>query len=577
MSKRVRLLLVVVLIGLGVWFLYPTFQWYFFIPEEQKELAAGSREQIRDFARNMATEDVNTLKKQVKGSPEAALPAELSFLRGIAEKRYDSPKLDKPDNWNVQAVAKAFTDTDDAFNAIESYHRKRIMDLKGLRDNILKLGLDLSGGMSVVLEADKESLEQRLGKTPTDTDVEDAIARAMEILNNRIDQFGVTEPQIRKQGESQIYIEIPGASDPERIRSFLLGKGSLNFRIVDQEATEALMNYQRNHPEWGPEDKEAVSDIIPVGSEIVGYYQKDDYDLDKLIRYIVIKSDIEEYGLDGSHIQEARVNRDPITNQPTVNFVLDGEGSDRFLNLTEENVGKSLAIVMDKKVKAYARISEAIPSGQVQISGFSEEEARDLALVLRTAAMPVDLEVVSQQSIGASLGADAISQGIRAIAVGFALIIVFMLIYYRLAGIIADLVLIINLFFITAILSAFNLTLTLTSIAGVILTVGMAVDANVIIFERIKEEFKLGKSFKASVGAGFQKAFWTIMDANITTFIAALFLSQLGKGPIQGFAVTLAVGIVTSMFTALFVSRLIFDFLVDVAKVSKLSLSWRKS
>jgi preprotein translocase subunit SecD len=189
--------------------------------------------------------------------------------------------------------------------------------------------------------------------------------------------------------------------------------------------------------------------------------------------------------------------------------------------------------------------------------------------------MPVDLRILNQQAVGASLGEDSVQQGLRAIALGFALVIVFMLIWYKGAGVVSDLALILNLVFIVAILSAFNLTLTLTSIAGIILTVGMAVDANVIIFERIKEEYRLGKTPEASVKAGFRKAFWTIMDANITTFIAALVLSQLGTGPVQGFANTLAVGIVSSMFTALFVSRLVFDFSVEQLGVKKLSIGWR--
>jgi preprotein translocase subunit SecD len=234
-----------------------------------------------------------------------------------------------------------------------------------------------------------------------------------------------------------------------------------------------------------------------------------------------------------------------------------------------------MAIVMDEKVRAYARIQEEIPTGQVRITGFSTEEAANIALVLRTAALPVNLEIINQQVVGATLGEVAIQTGLQSIALGFLLIIVFMALYYKGAGLVADIALLLNLFFIVSILSAFNLTLTLTSIAGIILTVGMAVDANVIIFERIKEEYRLGKGARASVRAGFDKAFWTVMDANITTFIAALFLSQLGSGPIQGFAVTLAVGILSSMFTALIVTRLFFDFTTEVLRRNKLSITWR--
>jgi len=397
----------------------------------------------------------------------------------------------------------------------------------------------------------------------------------VEIITNRIDQVGVTEPQVRRGGdEGTITIEIPGDADPERVRAFLMGKGSLNFHIVDEEATEKLIEYQRANPGYSPENPVFAVDFVPAGSVIRGYYTKDAYGLDRLERYIVIYEDIRENGLDGNHIRSAQVARDPVTNEPTVNFVLDGEGGEKFYSLTDKYRGKSLAIVMDDKVKAYARIQEAIRES-VRITGFGLEEAQNLALVLRTAALPVDLDIVNQQAVGASLGADAIQTGLRASLVGVLLVVVFMLVYYKGAGLIADIALLLNLFFMIATLSVFNFTLTLTSIAGIVLSVGMAVDANVIIFERMKEEYRLGKSAKAAVQAGFSKAFWTIMDSNITTLIASIFLSQLGKGPIQGFAVTLSIGIVTSMFTALFVSRLIFDFLTDQAGMTKLSISWR--
>ena len=268
------------------------------------------------------------------------------------------------------------------------------------------------------------------------------------------------------------------------------------------------------------------------------------------------------------------VGSDTLTGKPVINFTLDSEGGDIFFQLTSSNVEKTLAIVLDDKVKAGARIFRG-NTGICENDRFARSEADALALVLRTGAMPVDLKINNQQSIGASLGEDAIQQGLKAMVIGFAAVIIFMLLYYKGAGFVADIALIMNLFLIIGILSAFNLTLTLTSIAGLILTVGMAVDANVIIFERIKEEYRLGKSAEASIKAGFQKATWTVLDANITTFIAAVFLSQLATGPVQGFAYTLAVGIVSSMFTALFVSRLLFDFSTQTLGMKKLSIAWR--
>jgi preprotein translocase subunit SecD len=398
--------------------------------------------------------------------------------------------------------------------------------------------------------------------------------QVLEILTNRIDKFGVTEPVIRQQGSDEIAIEIPGPADPSRVQSFLTGKGSLAFHIEDTQATQKLNRYMEQHPSDALNENGQPKDpnLLPAGDVVRGFYKTDAYGLLKLVRYIVIKS---EMGLDGNHITNAQVGTDPITNRPVINFSLDKEGADIFYKLTSANVGQTLSIVLDGKVRAGARISEPI-RGNVQVSGFARAEAQDLAIVLRTGALPVDLEIESEQAVGASLGQDAIRQGLQAITFGFILVVVFMLFYYKGSGVIADMALILNLFIMIAILSVFNLTLTLTSIAGLILTVGMAVDANVIIYERIREEYRLGKSPEASVKAGFRKAFWTIMDSNITTIIAAIFLSQLGTGPVQGFAYTLAVGIVSSLFTALFVSRMVFDFLVEQMRVRKLSIDWRR-
>jgi len=233
-----------------------------------------------------------------------------------------------------------------------------------------------------------------------------------------------------------------------------------------------------------------------------------------------------------------------------------------------------MSIVLDGRVKSIATIRGAIRES-VQLEGFGADEANNIALMLRTAALPVELEVINQQSIGASMGEDTIRQGFYALLGGVIAVLTFMVIYYKISGINAVVAQVLNFYIMFSVLSAFNFTLTLPSIAGFILTIGMAVDASVIIFERMKEELREGKGRKAAIDAGFDKAFWAIMDSNITTFIAALFLSQLGSGPIKGFAVALAIGIFSSVFTALFVSRLIFDFSTDVFGSKKLSVSWR--
>jgi len=353
-----------------------------------------------------------------------------------------------------------------------------------------------------------------------------------------------------------------------------MGKGNLAFYIADLEASAAVNSYLSTNPVGIDEETMTVDKpgLVPEGKIVRKVYKKDSYGLDEFTgEYLVLEG---KPGLDGSHIVSATVSSDPITGQPETNFVLDKEGGDIFYELTSANVGKTMAVVLDDRVKSYARIQEPIRES-VRITGFSAEEAEALALLLRTAALPISLSVVSQQSIGASLGEDAISQGQNAIIVGILSIFVFMFIYYKWAGINATIAQILNVYLMLSVLTAFKLTLTLPSIAGFVLTTGMAVDANVIIFERIKEEMKAGKSRAAAIHAGFDKAFWAVMDSNITTIIAALFLAQLGTGPIQGFAVSLAIGNITSLFTSLFVSRLIFDFETDVLKLKTVSISWR--
>ena len=317
--------------------------------------------------------------------------------------------------------------------------------------------------------------------------------------------------------------------------------------------------------------------IVPADVVIRGVFDKDRYGLDEQRRnsrgnpeYVAIKKEV---GLDGNHIRSAEVSRNNIDGRPNVTFLLDSEGGEIFYKLTSANVGKLMAIVLEGRVKSQATIRTAIRDA-VSLEGFGAEEAQNIALILKTAALPVELEVVTQQSIGATLGADTIQQGLYALLGGIAAVLIFMILYYRAAGINAVIAQLMNFYIMFAVLSAFNFTITLPSIAGFILTIGMATDANVIIFERMKEELRLGKSRKASIDAGFEKAFWAIMDSNITTFIAALFLSMLGSGPIKGFAVTLAIGVFSSVFTALFVSRLIFDFGTDVLRSKKIAVSW---
>ncbi len=573
MNKTKRFLIVLIVLAVAFAFLVPSIRWYYLTPKEDQALALGSREQIRDYAWRVARSDMADLEKLATANDESPLPARFDPMVKRARKIYKDLGLKTPQVWSAKAYLAAFDNRADALADLEDYYRTHVLSLKSLHGSAVQLGLDLSGGMSVIIRADLAALEAKTGRTLSAAERNDAVVRAVEVLNNRIDKFGLTEPVIRRQGDDRIYVEIPGAADPERINGIIMGRGRLAFHIVDEEATSKLTTYLEANP-LAIDDKLNLTDpsLIPAGTVVRKFYTKDAYGLDEWTgRYMVINA---EPGLDGNHIESATVSSDPITGQPEVVFNLDKEGGDIFYKLTSANVNKTMAVVLDDRVRTGARISGPIQAN-VKITGFAADEANNLALILRSAALPVELVVESQQAIGASLGADAINQGKNAVIIGLLAVFAFMLVYYKGAGVNAAIAQILNLYLMFSILSAFNLTLTLPSIAGFVLTIGMAVDANVIIFERMKEELREGKGRKASIQAGFAKAFWAVMDSNITTILAALFLAQLGTGAIQGFAVSLAIGNMSSLFTALFVSRLIFDFNTDVFKRQTLSISWR--
>lgn len=580
MTKRFRLFIIVLLLAVSGWFLYPTVQWYFFTPSTFKQLASSSLEQIRDYAQKQAQVKLDELKDLRNKDEKAALPADLAFILPLAKHNYETAKMAQPATWTVLDVFKAYTTEEDFLYGIEDHYRKQASDLKDAKGKILQLGLDLSGGMSVEIQADLDALEKKLGHPLTASDRDDAMSRAMEVLRSRIDVVGVSEPVMKRvAGTDKINIELPGDVDPERVNTFLRGKGSLSLNIVDDDATAKVNQWIAANPA-SVDDKGDVTgipaDVMGAGLELRSFYKKDRFGIDQFVSRIVVKTE-DKFVLDGVHISSAAVERDPVSNQPLVTFSLDAEGADHFLKMTQENIHKSMAVVLDDKVRAHAVIQSAIAGGRVQVSGFAQKEANDLKTTLKTGAMPVNLIVLSYSSIGATLGQDAINSGINSILWGLIFIVLFMFVYYLGTGLNATIALLINMFFVVAVLGVFNMTLTLTGIAGLVLTVGLTVDANVIVFERIKEEYWLGKSPATAIDIGFKRAFWTIMDSHVTALIASLFLSLLSKGAVQGFAVTLAVGLVSSLFTSLFVSRLIFDFETDVLKPRKISIAWRKA
>ena len=586
MNKRARFLVVLAVIGLCFVFLYPTLKWYFWTNKEDKALALASREKIKDYSENMARADVDKLIELAAADSKEPLSAEYSPLIKSAKQKRKNLKMEIPEQWTAEDVIASFKLSSKekfitaAQPVLESSYRNSILGTKKYQTNAVKLGLDLSGGMLVIIKADLDaavSSQGESGETLSESK-KAAMNLAMETLRSRIDKFGLTDPVIRRQGEDRIYIEMPGAADADKINSIIMGRGLLSFHIVDDEATQMFKTYYRNNPGRTFDAEYHLLDpsVIPDDCMVLGVYHKDAYGIDErdeIEPFLVVKK---EAGLEGKHLISANTTADTTLNTPLVAFTLDEEGAKIFAALTSANVNKRLAIVSDNKIKSAPNIKEPITGGAGSISGFSATEAENLKTVLRTAWLNVPLQLETQQVVGASLGDEKIREGIKALQWGLLAVLIFMLIFYREAGINACIAQILNLYIMFSILSAFNLTLTLPSIAGMILTIGMAVDANVVVFERIKEELRLNKSREAAIKAGFDHALSAVMDSNITTFIAAFFLSILGTGPIKGFAYSLAIGVVSSVFTALFVSRLIFDFGTQTLKMKKIRIGWRK-
>ena len=381
-----------------------------------------------------------------------------------------------------------------------------------------------------------------------------AVDQALETIRNRIDQFGVSEPDIRRQGENRILIQLPGIKDTQRAKDLIGKTALLEFKMVDD--TQSLDS--------------ALKGDVPPGRQIL-YQVDEDPETQRTTKtpFLLKKRTL----LTGAHLTEARVEIDNQFNEPYVSITFDKKGARIFERITGDNVNKRLAIVLDNSVYSAPVIQEKIAGGQARITGrFTTDEARDLAIVLRAGALPAPVNILEERTVGPSLGADSIRKGLLSMIIGGLLVIIFMVIYYKTAGLIADLALLLNILLIGAGLAAFGATLSLPGIAGIILTIGMAVDANVIIFERIREEMALGRTPRASIDAGYDRATLTILDANVTTLIAALVLFQFGTGPIKGFAVTLSLGVIASMFTALILSRMIFDYILMNRKVKTLSI-----
>ncbi len=440
----------------------------------------------------------------------------------------------------------------------------------GVLDTVRTLVADDFPNLEVDIQAEEGSFPRiLLGLASEEIDFikKNAVTQSLEIIRNRIDQFGVAEPVILRQGTDEIVVQLPGVKDPERALSLIGQTAQLEFKLLDEESALdpwQLVSQAQSSGKWqmGESRKKlnlALQNQLPLGTEIYFERNVDPKTGAETKRPLLIKSQVM---MTGEMVKNAQVRVGGNFNEPYVGLDLTARGGKIFGQVTEKNVGKRFAIILDEVVRSAPVIREKILGGSAQISGnFTYEEATDLAIVLRVGALPAPVEIIQNLTVGASLGKDSIDKGIMSGLIGAVLVMVFMIFYYRMSGVIANFGLVLNIFFLFGGLAAVGATLTLPGIAGIILSIGMAVDANVLIFERMREEFALGKSVKSGVEGGYDKAFSTIIDSQVTTLITALALFLFGTGPIKGFAVTLTFGILFNLFSTLFGTRLVYDIL----------------
>ncbi|HSB06112.1 MAG TPA: protein translocase subunit SecD [Thermodesulfobacteriota bacterium] len=472
----------------------------------------------------------------------------------------------------------------EAEKAVESYVERIKNNLKDdLKDKGIPVGrIEREGTDQIVFEvsgekekwekllSDRYSIIQEKSVTPLEKGItkvtyvldsrqaeqirKSALDQALETIRNRIDQFGVSEPEITRQGTDRILIQLPGVKDPQRALNLIGQTALLEFKLVDEEGNL----------------EEALKGRVPEG-DIILYHREVDPKTGgvKKIPYLLKEKTL----MTGEVLKDARVSLDSQFHEPYVAMEFDDIGAKLFEQITGANVKKRLAIILDNNVYSAPVIQERIAGGRAQITGrFTTDEATDLAVVLRAGALPAPVKIIEQRTVGPSLGQDSIKQGIIATLISAALVVVFMIFYYRVAGIVADTALILNIVLTLATLAIFRATLTLPGIAGLVLSIGMAVDANILVNERIKEELRWGKTIRAAIDQGYHRAFVTIIDSNVTTLIAGVFLYQFGSGPVRGFAVTLCIGILANIFTAVYITRWVFDYITLRMGVKKLSI-----
>ena len=625
-SLTPRYLIIVVIFAWAVYALRPTWQYQNMTEDKKEELrTAGELERIESRIIRQGLD----LKGGMYIVLEADIPALMGNLASLKDDRLETI---------IEGAQKKSANPDvDFFTAFEE-------DVKTDGIKLSRYYHEYGASLDDIITALKD-------------EADDAINRVLEILQNRVDQFGVSEPTIQKQGKHRIVVELAGIQDSKRARSLLQSTALLEFYLVKNIAVtneiiaqmdDVLREKTESSEQPGPEEKPAkkdekddesttVSELFgdsePVTGDTsqgtiddifadapfsglltalpgdMGIKEKNVYALKKLLTRPEVQLKLDNANgqflfsqepqsitnvnapekyyrlyylenrpeLTGGIVDEARADLGTLgsgsAGQPVVSLAMNSEGSRTWSRVTGANVGERIAIVLDKKVHMAPSIREKIPGGRTQIEGFADiNEAKDIAIILRAGALPAPVNIIEERIVGPSLGADSIAQGTQAVLIGLALVLVFMLVYYKQAGIVADFALIWNILLVLAVLASLQATLTLPGIAGLILTVGMSIDANVIIFERIREELRKGKTPKTAIDSGYDRALTAIIDANVTTLIASLVLYQFGTGPIKGFATVLFWGILISMFTAVFITRTIFSAYVSRKTLTSLSI-----
>lgn len=480
--------------------------------------------------------------------------------------------------------------TDAVMNEVRNFPgvRNAVIKKHWAEDKILakkvNLGLDLQGGMHLVLQADFTKIENKSAdkKKLSEKDKTELTQQALELIRNRIDKFGVAEPSIRPRGSDAIEIQLPGVKDPRAVKRAIGTTGRVEYRLVEDPYTAKAGEWiQTNYKEKAlPADPEKLDKLLidvaegirlPNNLEVVYYWdrKKDAKNIQPMYPIVILK----EVALAGNDISKAWIGQDEYGGY-AVHFSTTADGATKFADVTDKkNHGKKLAIVIDDKVRSAPRLNVQITSGSAMINGnFTFEEVNTLTKIIKEGALPVDLKIIEERTVGPSLGQDSIESGVKAGILGITAVMIFMILYYKMAGVIANVGLLLNTIFQVAILSWLGFTLTLPGIAGIILSAGMAVDANILIYERMKEELRAGKSVRMSISLGYDRAFWAIFDSNLTTLISAFVLAQFGSGPIKGFAVTLTIGLISSMFVILYITRFMYELISLNKKIKKLSI-----